>query len=125
MREEDIVRSVIREAIHVHRTLGAGLLENVYKSCLAHRLTKCGFVVEIEKGISLTFEELHFEYGYRADLIIEGTVVIEVKAVEALAPVHTAQLLTYLQFLQLRFGLLLNFNVVLMKEGIHRVLRGF
>ncbi len=125
MDTEEIIKIVLDESIYIHKSIGPGMLENVYHSCLAYRLKKRGLFVETEKPIPLIFEEIKMECGYRADLIIEKTVIIEVKSVEAIIPLHLAQTLTYLRCLNLRFGLLLNFNTVLFKNGIKRVVNGY
>ena len=101
------------------------MLENVYKTCLAYRLRQNGLFVEIEKPVPVFFEEIKMECGYRADLVIERRVIIDTKSIDAILDIHIAQLLTYLRFLNLRHGLILNFKTVLMKNGIKRVLNGF
>ena len=101
------------------------MLENVYKTCLAYRLRQKGLYVETEKPVAVVFEEIKMECGYRADIVVEKSVVIETKNIDAIAPLHVAQLLTYLRFLNMRFGLILNFNSVLLKDGIKRVINGF
>ncbi|GAA0524171.1 GxxExxY protein [Chitinophaga japonensis] len=121
LTENDLSNIVIREAIHIHKTLGPGLLGNVYKECLHYRLVKSGLQVQKERVIPVTFEEIRLECGYRADLIVEDKLVIEVKAIEAIADVHIAQTLTYLKFACCKLGLLINFNVSLLKNGIRRV----
>ncbi len=121
MTENEISAIVIREAIHIHKVLGPGMLEAVYKECLYYRLVKSGLNVEKEKPIPVVFEEVKMECGYRADLLVEGKVVIEIKSVDAIAEVHLAQTLTYLKFSGCNLGLLMNFNVVLLKDGVKRV----
>ena len=121
MTENEISAIVIREAIHIHKVLGPGMLEAVYKECLYYRLVKSGLSVEKEKPIPVVFEEVKMECGYRADLLIEGKVVIEIKSIEAIADVHLAQTLTYLKFSNCKLGLLMNFNVSLLKDGVKRV----
>ena len=101
------------------------MLENVYKTCLAYRLQKRGLFVETEKAVPVFFEEVKMECGYRADIVVEKLVVVDTKAIEGIGPLQIAQVLTYLRFLNLRYGLILNFNVVLLKDGIKRVLHGF
>jgi GxxExxY protein len=123
--EEEIMKIIVEEAIYIHRKLGPGLLENVYKTCLAHRLRKRGLFVETEKPIPVMFEEINMECGYRADLVVEGKVVVETKTIDCIRDIEIAQILTHLEFLDLRYGLILNFKVKLMKYGIKRVLRGF
>lgn len=101
------------------------MLESVYKTCLAYRLVKGGLFVEIEKPVSVYFEEIKMECVYRADLVVERSVVVDTKSIEAIGPLQIAQVLTYLRFLNLRYGLMLNFNTLLMKDGIKRVLNGY
>ncbi len=119
--ENDLSNIVIGEAIHVHKTLGPGLLESVYESCLFHRLVKAGLNVKQEQSIPIVFEEVKLECGYRADIIVENKLIIEVKAVEALNDIHKAQVLTYLRLTNIKLGLLMNFNVLYLKEGIKRI----
>jgi GxxExxY protein len=121
MTENEISTIIIEEAIYIHRSIGPGMLESAYVHCLAYRLAKRGLKVKSEVAIPLVFEEVRLECGYRADLVIENSVVIEIKSVESIAPIHVAQSLTYLRFLHLKLALLLNFNSVLMKDGIRRV----
>ncbi len=125
MSEEQIISIVIEEAIYIHKLIGPGMLEKVYHHALAHRLRKRGLKVETEKPIPFYFEEVKMECGYKADIVIEGKVIVDAKNIDAFAPIHTAQLLTYLRLLNIRYGLLLNFKTVLMKHGIKRVLNGF
>ena len=125
MGEEEIIRIVLDEAYHVHKTIGPGMLENVYKTCLAYRLQKRGLYTETEKAVPVFFEEVKMNCGYRADILVEKLVVVDTKTIDLIGPLHIAQVLTYLRFLDLRYGLILNFNVVLLKEGIRRVLNGF
>lgn len=101
------------------------MLENVYKNCLVHCLRKRGLSIEVEKPIPVIFEEIRMECGYRADIVAEKSVVVDTKSIEAIGPLQIAQILTYLRFLNIRHGLILNFNTVLMKDGIKRVLNGF
>ncbi len=113
------------EAFYIHRTIGPGMLETVYKNCLAYRLRKRGMFIEIEKPIPVIFEEVKMDCGYRADIVAEKSVVVDTKSIDAIGPLQIAQLLTYLRFLKMRYGLILNFNTVRMKDGIKRVLNGF
>ena len=119
--ENELSNIIIGEAIYVHKTLGPGLLESVYKECLYHRLIKKDLNVTKERAIPLIFEEIRMECGYRADVIVENKVLIEIKCVEALADIHKAQMLTYLRLTNIKLGLLINFNVVLLKDGIKRI----
>ena len=125
MAQEEVIKIILDEAIHIHKTIGPGMLENVYKTCLAYRLTKRGLFVEIEKPVPVFFEEIKMECGYRADIVVERSVVVDTKSIEIIGPLQIAQILTYLRFLNLRYGLILNFNTILMKDGIKRVLNGY
>ncbi|MCX6302504.1 MAG: GxxExxY protein [Bacteroidia bacterium] len=121
MTENEISTEIIGSAIDVHQSLGPGLLESAYKECLYYRLMKKGFFVEKEKPMPLVFEEVKLECGYRIDLLVERKVVIEIKSVEALNDVHFAQTLTYMKLGDYKLGLLINFNVSLLKNGIKRI----
>jgi GxxExxY protein len=125
MNEEQIIKVILDESFHIHKTIGPGMLENVYKNCLAYRLRQTGLFVETEKPVPVIFEEIKMECGYRADLVVEHRVIVETKNIEAIGDIHVSQLLTYLRFLKQRHGLILNFNTVLLKNGIKRVLNGF
>jgi GxxExxY protein len=119
--ENELSNIIIGEAIYVHKALGPGLLESVYENCLYHRLSKTGVQLTKEQPIPVVFEEVKLECGYRADIVVENKVIIEVKAVEALSDVHKAQVLTYLRLTGLKLGLLMNFNTVYLKDGIKRI----
>lgn len=110
--------------MEVHRTLGPGLLESAYKECLFYKLHQEGLFVEKEKPMPLVFEDVKLECGYRIDLLVENKVVIELKSVECLTDVHLAQTLTYMRLGDYKLGLLINFNVALLKQGIKRVING-
>ena len=125
MDEEDIIKIILNEAFGIHKSIGPGMLENVYKTCLAFKLRQKGLLVEVEKPVPVIFEEIQMECGYRADLVVEQKIIVEIKNMEAIAEIHIAQLLTYLRFLNVRHGLILNFKTVLMKNGIKRVLNGY
>jgi len=118
---ETIATDVVDAAIKLHIALGPGLLESVYTVLLEKKLQERGYQVEREKAIPLVFEGVHFEMGFRADLVINGCFIIELKSVEKLAPVHAKQLLTYLKLTNTRLGLLINFGEELLKTGIKRV----
>ena len=120
MSENEISKIVIGKAIEVHRQLGPGLLESTYQECLYYELINTGLKVEKEKALPIIYKEIKLDYGYRIDLLIESKVVIELKTVEFLTDVHTAQTLTYMKLGNYKLGLLLNFNVKLLKEGIKR-----
>ena len=122
MTENEIANKVIGLAIEVHKALGPGLLESAYKECLFYKIKQAGFVVEKEKPMPLVFEEVKLDCGYRIDILVENKLVIELKAVEALNDVHLAQILTYLKLGNFKLGLLINFNVSLLKNGIRRVI---
>lgn len=107
--------------MEVHNALGPGLLENAYKECLYYKLIQSGMMVDKEKGMPLIFEEVKLDCGYRIDLLVENKLVVELKSVEALTDVHLAQVLTYLKLGNFRPGLLMNFNVFRLKDGIKRV----
>ncbi|MBK7443418.1 MAG: GxxExxY protein [Chitinophagales bacterium] len=122
MKENDIATKVIGIAIEVHKQLGPGLLESTYKACLAHKLKQAGFHVECEKAIPVVFEDVKLECGYRADLVVERCLVIEIKSVDVLNDVHLAQALTYVKLGGFKLGLLINFNTLFLKDGIRRVI---
>lgn len=116
-----IGRSVMDAAFSVHRALGPGLLESVYEACMAEELHQAGLQVQRQVGVPVTYGEARMDVGYRLDLLVEGTVIVEVKSIDALASIHTAQLLTYLRFSGLRLGYLINFNTVRLKDGFRRL----
>ena len=120
----ELSRLVIGAALEVHRELGAGLLEAVYEQCLAHELALLGISVERQLGLPIRYKGIELDAGYRLDLLVANALIVEVKAVESLLPVHSAQLLTYLKLAICRLGLLLNFNVPVMRDGIRRVANG-
>jgi GxxExxY protein len=125
MTENELSHKVIGSAIHVHNALGPGLLESAYKECLFYKLREVGLFVEKEKPMPLFFEEVKLDCGYRIDLLVENKLVIEIKSVEAINDVHLAQILTYMKLGDYKLGLLINFNVVRLREGIKRVINGF
>src|SRR6184192_4115633 len=120
-----ITRAIIGAAIEVHRQLGPGLLESSYRECLCRELVLRAIPFEREKPLPLEYKGIHLGCGYRLDLLVAGAVVVEIKSVEALAPIHDAQLLTYLRIGGWRVGLLINFNVAVLKTGIHRRILGY
>jgi GxxExxY protein len=120
--EDEIGERVLGCALKVHRALGPGLLENAYEACLAHEIGKAGLKYQRQLTLPLVYDGVTIDTGYRLDLLVEGRVVIEVKAIEAILDVHKAQLLSYLRFGRFRVGYVLNFNVALMKSGISRVI---
>jgi GxxExxY protein len=121
MTENEISNKIIGSAIDIHQSLGPGLLESAYQECLCFRLRKAGFHIEKEKPMPLVYEEVKLDCGYRIDILVEGKVVIEIKSVEALNEVHFAQTLTYMKLGGYKLGLLINFNVSLLKDGIKRI----
>lgn len=121
MTEDGLSKIIIGCAIKVHSALGPGLLESAYEECLNYELTKAGLSVQKQKPLPLIYEEVKLEVGYRIDLLVENKVVIEVKSVEALNDVHLAQALTYLKLNNYKLGLLINFNVSLLKNGLKRI----
>ena len=121
MEDGRISGIVIGAAIEVHRNLGPGLLESVYEQCLAHVLTTRGVQFQRQKAIPVKFDGIFMDCGFRADFIVESSVVVELKAIEALAPIHTAQLPTYLKLTGCKIGLLINFNCARLHQGIKRV----
>jgi len=124
MHEDELSNNVIGLAIEVHKLLGPGLLENAYKECLFYKLKQQGFSVEKEKAMPFVFEEVILDCGYRIDILVENKLVIELKSVTALNDLHFAQLLTYLKFGNYKLGLLMNFNVFRLKDGIRRGVNG-
>jgi GxxExxY protein len=121
MEENKITEKIIGCAIDVHKALGPGLLESAYKECLAYKLQKSGLTIEVEKPFPLIFEEVKLECGYRADIFVERKVIVEIKSVEALNDIHMAQIITYLRLAKVDLGLLINFNVTKLVNGIKRV----
>ena len=121
MTENEIATIIVDTAFHIHRDLGPGLFETVYERIMNVELTKRGLTVIRQKPIPIVYNEVHFEAGFRCDLMVENRVIVEVKSIEALHPVHKKQVLTYLKFADKRLGLLINFNVALIKDGIVRL----
>lgn len=121
MTENELSKIVFDCALKVHQSLGLGLLESAYEECLFYELKKTGLVVEKQKALPLVYEEVRLDVGYRIDIIVENKLILEIKSVEALNDVHFAQLLTYLKLTDCKLGLLINFNVTLIKNGIKRI----
>lgn len=119
-RVERIGRTVIDAAFTVHRVLGPGLLESVYETCLAEELRQAGLEVERQVGMPVAYGDVRMDAGFRLDLLVERAVVVEIKSIDALASIHTAQILTYLRLSGARLGYLINFNSVLLKNGLRR-----
>ena len=115
-----ITEKIIGCAIEVHKVLGPGLLESAYEECLAFELERAGLNIKGQKAVPVVYKEIKLECGYRIDILVENSVVIELKTVDEFNPVHEAQILTYMKFAKKTLGLLINFNVTLLKEGIKR-----
>ena len=125
MSENEISSKIIGAAIEVHKQLGPGLLESTYETCLAYELKQMGLDVKQQQALPVVYKEVKLDAGYRIDLLIENKVIIEIKSVEALADIHTAQLFTYLKLKDLKLGLLINFNSVRVVDGLKRILNGY
>ena len=121
MTENEIATIIVDVAYKIHQRLGPGLMESVYESTIAYELGKQGLSVRRQQALPVVYEMVRMNMGFRADLIVDGKVIVEIKSIEALAPVHRKQLLTYLRLSDKRLGLLINFNVELIKDGITRV----
>ena len=121
MYENEIATKIVDAAFKIHKTIGPGLLESVYETLMAHELAKHGLRFTRQQMIPVIYEHIRFEEGFRADLVVENKVIVELKSVETIAPVHKKQLLTYLRLADKRLGLLINFGDVLIKNGITRV----
>ena len=121
MTENEISTLIIGASIEVHKKLGPGLLESTYQVCLAHELTLMGLEVKQEVALPVIYKEIKLNAGYRIDMIVNNKVILEIKSVDALAPIHTAQILTYLKLKEVKLGLLINFNSVKLIDGLKRV----
>jgi GxxExxY protein len=124
MSEDMVARQIVDAAYRVHTTLGPGLLESVYEAALAYELEKRGLRITRQQAISAAYEGIQIHTAFYADMVVEDQVIVEIKAVETVAPVHKKQLLTYLKLADKRLGLLINFNVFLIKDGITRIANG-
>lgn len=124
MTENEISKIVFECALKIHKALGPGLLESAYEECMFYELKKYNLKVEKQKTLPLIYEEVKLDAGYRIDIIIEDKFIVEIKSVESLNDVHLAQILTYLRLSDCKLGLLINFNVKLLKEGVRRVVNG-
>jgi GxxExxY protein len=124
MNENVVAQQIVAAAYRVHTTLGPGLLESVYEAALAYELEKRGLRISRQQVIPVVYETVRIHTGFHADLVVEGTVIVEIKALESIAPAHKKQLLTYLKLADKRLGLLINFNVALIKDGITRIVNG-
>ncbi len=125
MKINEVTSIILEESIYIHRTVGPGLFESVYEELLAYRLIKRGLRTDRQKAVPVIFEEVKMDIGFRADLIVENKVLVEIKSVEALAPVASMQTFTYLRFTGINIGLLINFNVEILKDGVKRIANGY
>jgi GxxExxY protein len=125
MSENEISQKIIGAAIEVHKQLGPGLLEGTYETCLAYEIKQLGLDVKQQQALPAIYKEVKLDAGYRIDLLVENKVIVEIKSVEALADIHTAQLLTYLKLKDLKLGLLINFNSVKVIDGLKRIINGY
>jgi GxxExxY protein len=124
MNENELAKTVVDVAFHIHKTLGPGLLESVYQKIMAHELKKRGLSVEEEVPLPVIYDDIKMDVGFRVDLFVERRLIVELKSVERVAPVHKKTLLTYLRLSHCRLGLLVNFGEELMKTGVSRVVNG-
>ncbi|MGI9650327.1 GxxExxY protein [Chryseobacterium sp. RLHN22] len=124
MNENEISKVIFDAGLSVHRQLGAGLLESAYEECLYYELQKSGLLIEKQKPMPLIYDDIKLDIGYRIDLLVERKVVVEIKSVESLNEIHIAQVLTYLKLSNCKLGLLINFNSVLFKNGVKRLING-
>jgi len=124
MNENELAKVIVNTSYKIHVEPGPGLLESVYEEILCYELTKLGYKVDRQKGIPVFWDDFKMDIGFRADLIVENKVIVELKSVELIAPVHSKKLLTYLRLTKLKLGLLINFNEALIKDGITRVVNG-
>jgi GxxExxY protein len=120
MEFDPVSKLIIGCAIKVHRILGPGLLESAYEECLLYEITEEGLFVERQKPIPVIYKDIRLDYGYRIDLLVANRVVVELKSIDSFSPVHVAQILTYMRFSNMKTGLLINFNVTVLKTGIRR-----
>ncbi|QQS35208.1 MAG: GxxExxY protein [Ignavibacteriales bacterium] len=121
MNENELSKIIVDSCFKVHSELGPGLLESVYEEVLSYEILRRDLVIERQKGIPVIYDKMKMELGFRADIIVENKVIIELKSIEAIAPVHHKQVLTYLKLTGLKLGLLINFNEALIKDGIKRI----
>lgn len=119
--EQDLSKIAVDSAFVVHKHFGSGLLESAYEACLVHELTKRGLTVERQKILPILYDGLEIENGYRLDIIVEGALILELKCVEKILPIHQAQIMTYLRLSKIKTGLIINFNTPLIKDGIKRI----
>lgn len=121
MSENDLSKIIVNSCYQIHKELGPGLFESVYEECLHFELIQQGLSVQRQKELPVIYKSLKMELGFRTDLIVENKVIVEIKSIEAIAPVHQKQMLTYLRLANLKLGLLVNFNEALIKDGIQRI----
>jgi len=124
VKENEIAKQIVDASFQIHTALGPGLLESVYEKVLEHELKKRGLSVERQRAIPIQYGGLLFDEGFRADIIVEDCIIVELKSVETVAPVHKKQLLTYLRLADKKLGLLINFGSALIKDGIYRIVNG-
>jgi GxxExxY protein len=125
MHEDILTGTIVNAALKVHSRLGPGLLESVYEACLVYELSRRGFAVRQQVPVAVVYEDIRVDVGYRADVLVNDSVVLELKSVEKLLPIHSAQLLSYLRLGRYRLGLLLNFNTIHMRHGVKRLINGY
>ncbi len=125
MTENEIATQIVDASYHIHKALGPGLLESAYEVCLAFEVAQRGLKVEQQKPLPVVYREVKLDCGYRLDLLVEESVIVEIKAIDSLAAIHQAQLLSYLKLSGCKVGLLINFNVKVLKDGIRRVVNDF
>jgi GxxExxY protein len=124
MTENEIAKILVNIFVKVHKVLGPGLLESVYEAAICYAIAMVGLKFQRQQGIEVIYEKVKMDLGFRADIIVENKLIVEIKSIETLAPVHHKQLLTYLRLTDLKLGLLVNFNVALIKNGITRIVNG-
>ncbi len=124
-RLDQITHGIIGAAIEVHRHLGPGLLESAYEACLVFEIKRLGMKVEVQKPLPVVYKDVKLDCGYRLDLVVEDEIIVEIKAIEKLLPIHDAQLLSYLRLARKRVGLLMNFHVPVLKDGLKRIVNEF
>ncbi len=125
MSENELAKVVFECGLKIHKAIGPGLLENAYEECLFYELVNNGLFVERQKELPLIYEKIKLDVGYRVDLLVEQKLVIEIKSVESINPIHFAQIMTYLKLGNYKLGLLINFNSILFKDGVRRVINGY
>ena len=120
MKHEELSKEIIGAAIEVHKLLGPGLLESAYEDCMVYELKIKGLNLERQKAVPVVYKSIKLDCGYRLDILVENKIIIEIKSIDAMAPVHEAQILTYMKFSGVNVGLLINFNVTILKNGLKR-----